>query len=488
MSTNQPLLHAEERGDAKAASKAPSKPKLTSTQKQRIEDFYGMAIAFTLFILALVLAFQHQNLKDYETHEDWPLGAIGVSVLIIIGTHYLLALNDGQQERNIWKAISTAESYAFALLIAVLSRSIGTFKCFQISGLTASFWAIVLGMFFHACGVKLNNQVKSGEYFIKIGVTLLTMDYMNIIEIGGPGLVVAWVDTALVLSIGYIWSSRVIGLPKKDSMVVAGATSICGSSAATAIATVLYPGESEGDKKSRSQIVDPIVALMGLLNTPLMPLLPIANKFGSLNEAVTGAWIGGCIDSTGQVVASASLASDHVLQTATIVKIAQNFLIGPICLVLSVWFGPMLNRSGSFDSTMDDVDSDNQVRGCFDAIRIICKQFPVFVFGFFITSAVVTIINHATHGGDSNVHELVISNSWTIAEWVNLIGFACIGLKIDIFSLFKKSNVDEKQSLVLNSYLLIQAVDILTTLGFAYLMFHGRKDFADDDNNGDDIQ
>lgn len=81
MSSTQPLLDHDGKngpGNAKpgptSSNSKPSPPKLTSTQKQRIEDFYGMIIAFTLFILALVLAFQHQNLKDYEKHQDWPLG------------------------------------------------------------------------------------------------------------------------------------------------------------------------------------------------------------------------------------------------------------------------------------------------------------------------------------------------------------------------------------------------------------------------------
>lgn len=76
MSTNKPLLTHEgsiDQSKARATTKLAA-PKLTSTQKQRIEDFYGMMIAFALFILALVLAFQHQNLKDYEKHQDWSLG------------------------------------------------------------------------------------------------------------------------------------------------------------------------------------------------------------------------------------------------------------------------------------------------------------------------------------------------------------------------------------------------------------------------------
>jgi uncharacterized membrane protein YadS len=405
-------------------------------------------------------------------------GAVMVVLVIVIFTHYVLS-----DHKDIGKALKVVEIYALPFLVAIVSKSIGAYKAFKVSGLTASFWAIIIGMVLHSSGVKMDGQVKSGEYFIKIGVTLLVMDYTNIISIGGPGLVVAWVDTAIILTVGYYFASKVMGLCAEDAVVLAGATTICGSSAATAIATVVYPGESDHEKKARGNIVDPIVALMGLLNTPLMTLLPIANTAGSLNAGVTGAWIGGCIDSTGQVVASASLSTDAVLQTATIVKIAQNFLIGPVCLVLTLLFHSHSERESEGLIT---TESRGLVATCSRGLQVIFKQFPVFVLGFFITSAAVTVINHIP-SIDQTISDKVIDNSWDLAEWINLVGFACIGLKIDALSLFHTSkHGDGKKKLILKTYAVIQSLDILSTLAFAYLMFRNSNiddDSVDDDNN-----
>ena len=159
---------------------------------------------------------------------------------------------------------------------------------------------------------------------------------------------------------------------------------------------------------------------------------------------------GGAIDSTGQVIASASLGGTNVLETATIIKMAQNIAIGPVCLILALYF------NHSFEA------------------RILLDKFPLFVIGFFITSAVLTVIQ--AHGTEE-VTDLVAANSWIIAEWMNLVGFALIGVSLD-FNKFLNSSRDRS---ILYAYLVIQSLDLLTTLGWAYLMFRD-SNYSDDDD------
>lgn len=351
------------------------------------------------------------------------------------------------------------ESYGTVVIIAVASRAMGNYDIFTKCGLTSSFWAIIMGILVNATKIlenrpEVEKDVVSGEFFIKIGVTMLAMDFSSIVSIGVPGLVVAWVDTIIVMTFGIWIATNLMKMGQKEAVVVAGATSICGSSAATAIGSALGGGPAVG------ATVDAIIALMGLLNTPLMPVMPLASTLGGLNPRVVGAWIGGSIDSTGQVVASASLGSNAVLQTATVIKIAQNFLIGPICLVLTMIFQKTYKP------------------------HILIDKFPIFVIGFFITSTVVTIINHA---GDTSGHvrDLCISNSWAMGEWINLLGFARIGLKIDVLAFFrkKKGGDDDLAQTVLHTYLFIQAVDLMTTFAWSYLVFHDASYSDDDDGN-----
>jgi uncharacterized membrane protein YadS len=159
---------------------------------------------------------------------------------------------------------------------------------------------------------------------------------------------------------------------------------------------------------------------------------------------------GGSIDSTGQVIASASLGGNTVLETATIIKMAQNIAIGPVCVILALYF------NHSFEA------------------RILLDKFPLFVIGFFITSAVLTIIKA---NGSEQVTELVSENTWIIAEWMNLVGFALIGVSLD----FKKFLNSSRDRSILYAYLVIQTFDLLTTLGWAYLMFRDAN-YSDDDD------
>lgn len=337
------------------------------------------------------------------------------------------------------------ESYLAVFCIAAVAQSIGLYEPLARSGLSASFWGITIGIALRYFGMTPSPKMLSGEFFVKIGVTLMAVDVGSIVAIGLPGLVVAWLDTSIVIVCGVLFATRCLNMDLKDSIVVAGATSICGSSAATAISSAIHS----------STLVDPacraVIAIMGVLNTPLMPLMPLVRTLGNVNPKVVGAWIGGSVDSTGPVVASASLGGGAVLETATIVKMAQNVIIGPFCLLLTVYF------QKSFQA------------------QILLDKFPLFVVGFFVTSAAVSAIKYA--GVDENTCELAISNSWHMSEWSNLVGFALIGLSIDLANF--RSGQDRK---VLIAYLFIQGLDLVTTFGWAYLIFRNASYTSDDDD------
>jgi uncharacterized membrane protein YadS len=334
----------------------------------------------------------------------------------------------------------------------VVARSIGNYDVLKEAGLSASLWAILIGITCRFFGIDVKSKgIFSGEFFVKVGVTLLAMDFTSIVAIGLPGLLVAWGDTLLILGLGTFACITIAGFDQKDGIVIAGATSICGSSAATALSSSVH------EKGYKDEVCRTIIAIMGIFNAPLMPIMPLFKTLIGLNPIVVGAWIGGSIDSTGQVTASAEMGGDQVLKSAIIIKMAQNLLIGPLCLFFTSYF------QHSFQ------------------VDILISKFPLFVMGFLVTSTVATILlqtSWTTHDLQSNI----ITNSWCISEWMTLLGFACIGLEIDIRQLFN-SKQNQLQSRVLSIYLLIQTMDLMTTFGFAYLMFHNQS--TDDDDNTD---
>ena len=403
------------------------------------EDGAGLIIAFAVFTFTTILAFERQNVEDYAERKQWPLGMAGVGFFVVISAHFIMKK---QQE---------LEAYGAMIVIAIAARAIGEYNVLKNAGLSASFWAIIIGILFRYFGLKSAAKVVSGEFFIKIGVTLLAMDFSNIAKIGLPGLMVAWGDTLIVVALGTMFAIKVMGMDLKDSLVVAGATSICGSSAATAISAAIHVHTDPNAPVVVDKACSTVIALMGMLSTPLMPLLPLLRTEMNVNPVVVGSWIGGSVDSTGQVIASASLGGSDVLESATIVKMAQNVLIGPICLALTVYFQKSFKPS------------------------ILLDKFPLFVVGFFITSLVANIIRLSNASED--VSDLTISNTWFISEWINLVGFARIGLQIDVNAFIKNSS----DHTILYTYLAVQCLDLITTFGWSWLLFHTAS-YEDDDS------
>jgi len=395
------------------------------TKRDWAEDEIGVLIGVGFFAISLVASALGLDISgDYSIQPQWPCGAILVGLTVMIIAHYLL------------RKIMLFSSYCSILIIAVLAKAIGSYRFLVNIGLSGSVWAIFLGMLAKKKNLLLlNTEILNGEFYIKIGVCLLCMDFNSIALIGPRGLMVAWGDTCILLCVGICIALR-FRFDIKDAILIAGSTSICGSSAATAISSAIH------ERGYQDQVCQAIIAIMGLCNTPLIPLMPLLFKYSDINARVVGAWIGGSIDSTGQVAASGRNGGESVLQTAIIIKMTQNIMIGPVTLFLTSIF------HGSFRP------------------RILLDKFPLFVLGFLITSAVTTLILQ-TGMQNRSLSQLLISNAWSISEFITMIGFVCIGYEINVNAFFS----GETQNKVFFAYIIIQLLDICTTFGWSYLMF-----------------
>ncbi len=77
----------------------------------------------------------------------------------------------------------------------------------------------------------------------------------------------------------------------------------------------------------------------------LLGLNHIIAKALNLSEEVTGAWLGGTIDTTGAVIASGSLVGETALKISTIVKFSQNVLLGLAAFGISIYWTYTNNQS-----------------------------------------------------------------------------------------------------------------------------------------------
>ena len=221
-------------------------------------------------------------------------------------------------------------SRGFPLIAALtlLSKVLGAQTRLHGVGLGAAVWALLLGALVANvvfCGRRpaiLKATLSNGleEFWIKIGLVLLAIDFESVLHLGYHGLVLAYCDTLLVLGVTYLIGSRAMGLDPRLSLITAAALAICGTSAASAVASALaVPTES--------QMTTTPIAVMSLLTVPCIVALPPLGAALGLSLPVVGAWIGGSVDTTGAVIASASIAGPGALQTAAVVKMLQNTLI-----------------------------------------------------------------------------------------------------------------------------------------------------------------
>jgi hypothetical protein len=105
---------------------------------------------------------------------------------------------------------------------------------------------------------------------------------------------------------------------------------------------------------------------------------PSRKKWMGLSEIVTGAWLGGTIDTTGAVVAAGTIAGETGLKYATIVKFSQNVLLGLAAFAISIFWAYRSRGSNE--------------KGQHVPARIIWDRFPKFVLGFILASVVFSFI------------------------------------------------------------------------------------------------
>ncbi|HEX6893228.1 MAG TPA: putative sulfate exporter family transporter [Chryseolinea sp.] len=279
----------------------------------------------------------------------------------------------------------------------------------------------------------------STELFVKIGLVLLgtSIIFGDILKAGYLGLIQALVVVVSVWYFAY-WLCKKLRIDDELTMMISSAVSICGVSAAIATA-----GAIKGDPKKLSYVI----SLVLVTAIPMMILMPAIASYFGFKEEVTGAWLGGSIDTTGAVVASGTLVGDTALKFSTIVKFSQNVLLGLAAFAISVYW-TYTNKEGN--------KANEQKPG----LAVIWDRFPKFIIGFILASILFSFFLNASTV--NNVKESVksIQTLWFV------LAFTSIGLETKFSDLF---NSETKRPLY--AFLLAQVFNIIVTLLIASLLF-----------------
>lgn len=302
-------------------------------------------------------------------------------------------------------------------------------------------YAIALGLLGNAVLSRLGvrDALSRGfrtEFFIKTGLVLLgaSVNLKILVTAAGPAIVQALLLISIVFGFTW-WLGGRLGLEDKLRALLASAVSICGVSAAIAAAGAVQA------KKEQLAYAASLVIVFALPSIFLLPWL--ADVLG-LSPAVSGAWIGGNIDTTAAVAAAGSLAGEDALQIATIVKTTQNALIGFVAIALTAYFALKVERTDA---------SARPTVGQF------WERFPKFVLGFIAASVIGTL--YLQYGGD----KAAITTVNDLRTWFLIFAFVSIGLE---FSLRGLREAGWRPVAVFAS---ATVVNIVVALGLAAILF-----------------
>ncbi|MBD1429535.1 MULTISPECIES: YeiH family protein [Sphingobacterium] len=279
----------------------------------------------------------------------------------------------------------------------------------------------------------------STELYVKIGLVLLgtTVIFGDILKAGSLGLIQALV---VVISVWYFafWICKKLKIDKEMSLMLASAVSICGVSAAIATS-----GAIKGDSKKLSYVI----SLVLITAIPMMIFMPYLAEWMGLSQEVTGAWLGGSIDTTGAVVASGSLVGEEALKISTIVKFSQNVLLGIAAFAISIYW--------TYAKSVDDETKKEK-----PTLKIIWERFPKFVIGFVFASLLFSFVI------SPETNNLVKESLKSLQSLWFVLAFTSIGLETNFKDLFQHSNKKP-----LYAFLIAQTFNILVTLGIALILF-----------------
>jgi uncharacterized integral membrane protein (TIGR00698 family) len=345
-------------------------------------------------------------------------------------------------------------SFIAIFAIAVLAQWVAKLETVKFYGFEAVFFSVLFGLIVRNL-FKVPEWLKpaiQGEFFIKIGVVCLgaTVLFSDVMKSGAAGFIQAILVVGVVWSFGY-WLARKLKIEEATAMTLASGCSICGVSAC-----ITASGVAGTDKKQLSYLIS-VVLIVVVPMIYLMPwiagmVVPLFVDDPTIQNEVIGAWIGGTIDTTSGVVASAESVGQVAENTAVVVKATQNVLIGVVVFFISLYLS---TRSNS---------GVNKSR---PSLSIVWEKFPKFILGFVLASALFSILqtqNLLTLNDSGKVMETALAKNFS--TFFFSLSFVCIGMDTCL-----KDIVSRENRRILHAFIGTQLFNIIITGVIAWIMF-----------------
>ena len=204
-----------------------------------------------------------------------------------------------------------------------------------IPGLSPLLAAIALGI--AACNLGLVPErlapglALAARVPLRLGIVLLGLQ-LSLADVaalgwGIPALAVSVVVLGIAATLGL---GRILGVPTRQSLLIACGFSICGAAAVAGVESVVRAEGREGEEETLTA-----VALVVLFGTLMIPALPLLASVLGLDTRATAVWAGASVHEVAQVVAIGGALGGGALALAVTVKLARVLMLAPVAAVLA---------------------------------------------------------------------------------------------------------------------------------------------------------
>lgn len=368
-----------------------------------------------------------------------PVLAVGLVSMLLFG---MGAVNLGE------RPVPFACAFAALFLLTLLAYLLASHEVIKHYNLEYPLWALLVGLIIsNTVGTPkfLQPAVKT-EFYIKTGIVLLGAKLLlgRLLALGLPGVFVSWLVTPVVLISTFWFGQRILKIASPSlNMTISADMSVCGVSAAIATAAAC---------KAKKEELSTAVGLSLMFTAVMMFVMPQFIKWLGLSPTLGGAWLGGTIDATGAVAAAGAFLGPEAESVAITVKMIQNILIGVIAFGVATYW--VTHVEAGDEATRPDAWE-------------IWRRFPKFILGFLAASIVFSLIVECTAGGQEMVTSMIKGTSDVFRGWFFCLAFVSIGLDTNFRELAK--HMSGGKPIIL--YVLGQTLNLLLTLGMAWLMF-----------------
>ncbi|MDF3883451.1 YeiH family protein [Cupriavidus basilensis] len=174
------------------------------------------------------------------------------------------------------------------------------------------------------------------QQLLRLGVALygLRLTFGAIADLGLAGVLVPLAMLVSTMLLGVWIGSSLLGLTRREAILVSAGSAVCGAAAAIAVASVVRTDDRQ------TAVAVATVVLFGTAGMLLYPyLFELATQHWHLaiSERTFGIYTGATLHEVAQVIASGKMVSDATADAAVVTKMVRVLALGPLLLVLALW-------------------------------------------------------------------------------------------------------------------------------------------------------